>query len=187
MSELQTLWQSATPAIDMDRLIQRLRDQNRALRRVNQISFAVSAICLIIVLALELLGRLPTEGLLSLAGALAFIFSVWKYRRDKAKLIAAYSEEPDKLLPFLIKRTKVARNLGLYFLLMPVPSILLGYGIGYMTDDDAPSSANGPLLISILIPALLFLGGLMIYGYRLARRKNRELKELKALQAELRA
>lgn len=187
MSELQSLWQSEAPSIDTDRLIQRLQKQNQALRRVNLISFWVSLVCLIIVLALEFMGQLPTKGLLSLAGGLSFIWSVWKYRRDRARLIAAYSEEPDKLLPFLIKRTKAARNLGRYFLYTPLPSIAFGYGVGFLTDNGDPlNGADAARLMTILIPALIILGGLMIYGYRLARRKSSELAELEALWDELR-
>ncbi|GLQ20780.1 hypothetical protein ACFFUB_01835 [Algimonas porphyrae] len=185
MSDLQSLWQSSAPPLDADKLIARLQKQNRALRRVNRISFAVSLISLIVILALEFLGRIPTKGLLSLLGAGGLIWSVWKYRRDKARLIAAYSEEPGKLLPFLIKRTRAARNLGLYFLLTPLPSIGLGYGVGYLFDRAGHEDAANPdILLAIIVPALLLVAALMIYGYRLARRKSTELEELLALQAE---
>ena len=157
MSDMKSLWQSASPPINTDALIARLQRQNRALRRVNLISFWISLISLLIIFSLEMVGRLPTQGLLSLAGGLGFIWSVWKYRRDKARLIAAYSDEPDKFLPFMIERTRKARNLGRYLYLTPLPSVALGYGLGYIFDDGGASEPNKALLTSILVPALISL------------------------------
>ncbi|MGB3455464.1 MAG: hypothetical protein WBG08_03255 [Litorimonas sp.] len=185
MSDLQDLWQSAAPDIDTDALIERLQRQNRALRRVNRISFAVSGLSILAIFALEFIGRLPTQGLLSALGLAGFAWAVWKYRRNKARLIAAYSEDVVRLLPFLIGRTRAARNLGLYFLITPVPSILLGFGIGYFTDDGAAPEPNLAAIGWMLPPLFLLFGGLMAYGYGLARRKSAELRELEAMQREL--
>lgn len=182
---LAALWQSGGD-VDVGPLIKRLQDQNRKLRRINQISFAICIAALVIIVALESLGNIPTGGFLSLAGALSVGYSWWKYRRDKAKLIAAYSEEPKKLLPFLIKRTKAARMLGRFYYLVPWPSVAAGYAAGYVLDPDGSSGAPDAVLFPLLAISLAVMAGITVFGLRLARQKTEQLKELEAMLDEIR-
>ncbi|MEL6663734.1 MAG: hypothetical protein AAFR33_12110 [Pseudomonadota bacterium] len=179
--DLSHLWQSQAPVVDTEQLVARLKRHNRRLRRLNQFSFATCIFMVAITLVLELGGRLPTGGLLSLGGSALLIFSWWKYRRDKARLMAAYSEEPDKLLPFLIQRTKAARNLGRYYYTTPGPSILFGYFWARFTPDRAEADVNYALLYPFVAIGLAAMITLTVYGLKLARQKTRELAELQQL------
>lgn len=182
--DLNQLWQDSAP-VDVGPLIGRLKRHNKKLRRLNQISFAMCIGALVITAAMEFLGRIPTDGLLTLVGVIAVIGSWWKYRRDKAKLIAAYSEEPEKLLPFLIKRTKAARNLGRYYYSCGAPSVLAGYMWARLTDDGGTSEVSSWVLMPLLVVGFACLFGITLFGLRLARNKTRELKELEAFLATL--
>ncbi len=178
MSELQTLWQSTAPAIDAEALIGRLKRQNRLLRRVNLVSFGISAASLVVILIFELSGHLPTRGLLSVFGTLGFVWSVWKYCRDKRRLIAAYSEEPGKLLPFLVGRTRAARNMGACLFLLTPASVACGYLLGYLLDESPGDAASFDPPLGVLIPALILIGVPVVFGFRLWRQKSRELRKL---------
>ena len=147
--------------------------------------FALCIGALVITAAMEFLGRIPSNGLLTLIGVIAVMGSWWKYRRDKAKLIAAYSEEPEKLLPFLIKRTKAARNLGRYYYSCTIPSVFAGYLWARFTNDGGTSEGSSWILLPLLFVGCACLLGITVFGLRLARNKTRELKDLEALLATL--
>ncbi len=185
VNDMGRLWQSDAPIIDTDALIARLQRHNTRLRRLNQISFATCIFLTAITLILELGGQMPTGGLLSLGCAAFLVFSWWKYRRDKARLIAAYSEEPDKLMPFLIKRTKAARNLGRYYYITPWPSVLFGYFWSALSPDTSEASVNMAVIYPFVAIGLLAMAGLTVFGLRLARQKTRELKELEVLANDI--
>lgn len=184
LGDLSSLWQSGGD-IPVESLIERLKQQNSRLRRLNQLSFAVCAVSLVLIAALEFIGRLPTQGLLTVVGVLSVAWGWRKYKRDKARLIAAYSQEPAQLLPFLIKRTKAARNLGRYYYLTPTPSIVLGYLFGRFTDVDTSSSPPDAVMLPLVGAALAIMLGITLWGVKLARQKTKELKELRALLKEL--
>jgi hypothetical protein len=178
--DLNALWQEGGN-VPVAPLIDRLKQQNQKLRRLNQISFVMCIGALIITAALEFIGRIPTNGLLTLISGLAVLASWWKYRRDKAKLIAAYSEEPAKLLPFLIKRTKAARNLGRYYYACALPSVLLGILWARFTDDGSNGEADPIILIPLVVVGLICLVAVTVFGARLARKKTEELNELQGM------
>ncbi|MEL7285088.1 MAG: hypothetical protein AAGJ68_11265 [Pseudomonadota bacterium] len=182
--DLNELWQDSGP-VDTAPLIDRLKRHNQRLRRLNQISFAVCVGALVITAAMEFLGRIPTNGLLTLIGFVAIIGSWWKYRRDKAKLVAAYSEEPEKLLPFLIKRTKAARNLGRYYYSCSFPSVIAGYMWARLSDDGGTTEVSSWILMPLVMVGFACLIGTTVFGVHLARQKTRELKELQAMLATL--
>ena len=149
---LGALWQSEEPIVPTEELVARLRRHNRRLRQLNQVSFVSCIFLVAITLLLEIGGRLPTGGLLSAGGTIMLFFSWWKYRRDKARLIAAYSEDPDKLLPFLIKRTKAARNLGRYYYLTPLPSVVFGFVWARLMPGCKPCRCECGLALSVRVP-----------------------------------
>lgn len=184
--ELTKLWQDGGD-IPVEPLIDQLKKQNQKLRRLNVISFAVCLGALLITVVLELVGEIPTRGLLSLAGLALVVGSWWKYRRDKARLIAAYSEEPHRLLPFLIKRTRAARNLGRYYYMSGLPSVAAGFFIGRFTGTDSEGGTLTPLLAVLVSIGLLLIVAVTVWGVRLARQKTAELRELEALAAKLEA
>lgn len=181
---LAALWQSGGE-IDVEPLVKRLQRQNKRLRQLNQLSFLVCIASLIFLIALEFTDQIPTRGLLSLIGAVSVAGSWWKYRRDKARLIAAYSEEPARLLPFLIKRTRAMRNLGRYYYLCSFPSFVTGFLVSRFL---GPDSTNGPPASWFVMLAIFGLGALVaitVWGVLIARSKTAELRELEALQASL--
>lgn len=181
---LAALWQSGG-AVDVEPLVRRLQHQNRRLRRLNQLSFAVCIGALLVILMMEFIGEIPTRGLLSLAGTIAVAGSWWKYRRDKARLIAAYSEEPARLLPFLIRRTRAMRNLGRYYYLCPLPSLAAGYFVGRHLGTETAGGPPDAALQAMTGIGLIVLGAITFWGLRLARTKTAELRELEALQLSL--
>lgn len=181
---LAALWQSGGE-IDVEPLVKRLQKQNRRLRQLNQLSFLVCIACLVFLVALEFADQIPTRGLLSLIGAVSVAGSWWKYRRDKARLIAAYSEEPAKLLPFLIKRTRAMRNLGRYYYMCPFPSFLTGILVARFLGPDSTNGPPSTWFVMLTIFGLAGLAAMTIWGVRIARTKTAELKELEALQASL--
>lgn len=181
---LAELWQSGGD-IDVGPLVKRLQRQNKRLRQLNQLSFVVCILALVFLTALEFSDQIPTRGLLSLLGALSVGYSWWKYRRDKARLIAAYSEEPARLLPFLIKRTRAMRNLGRYYYLCPIPSFLLGIVTARFLNFERASGEPGALFYAVLTIGIAALIALTVWGLRIARSRSAELRELKALHASL--
>ena len=178
--DVADLWQSEQ-GIPADTLIARLYAQNNRLRRINQVSFVICAVALIATAFIELVGQIPTRGLLTLVGALSFIGSAWKYRRDKARLIAAYSEEPKKLLPFLIARTKAARNVARYYYTLPLPSCALGFMAGRLSEDESEPIVSIAVFMPIVLLAFFGLVALTVWGLRMARQKTEELRDLEAM------
>lgn len=181
---LAALWQSGGE-IDVEPLMKRLQRQNRRLRQLNQLSLLVCIAALVFLIVLEFSGKIPTRGLLSLIGAVSVAISWWKYRRDKARLIAAYSEEPARLLPFLIKRTRAMRNLGRYYYLTPFPSFVTGILMARFLWPDTDNGPRSTWFVLLAIFGLFALGAITIWGLRIARTKTAELKELESLQANL--
>ncbi len=181
---LAALWQSGGE-IDVGPLVQRLQRQNRRLRRLNQLSFLICIAGLLILLVMEFAGQLPTRGLLSLIGSVSVAGSWWKYRKDRARLIAAYSEEPAALLPFLIKRTRAMRNLGRYYYICPLPSVLVGYLAARLSAPGAAEAAPADVLLAVSAGGLAVLAALIVWGIRLARQKSLELAELEAMHSSL--
>lgn len=182
---LTDLWQSGGD-VPVDDLIDKLKDQNRRLRRLNQLSFAICIVAIIFTAIMEFVGKIPTQGLLTVIGVAAFLGSWWKYRKDKARLVAAYSEEPGRLLPFLIKRVTAARNLGRYYYLVSVPSCAAGYFAARFLDpsNDAETASKGTLFILAGI-GIVALVATTAWGLKLAREKSWELRELRAMEQEL--
>jgi uncharacterized membrane protein len=123
--------------------------------------------------------------LLSLIGSVSLATSWWKYRKDRARLIAAYSEEPAALLPFLIKRTRAMRNLGRFYYMGPVPSALLGYLTARLSASDSSETPPADVMLAITVVGAACLVALTVWGVRLARQKSRELTELEVMRSTL--
>ncbi len=103
--ELRHLWQSA-PVRDLSPEVDRLQRVNRFHRRVNVAAFAAGWIMTAFATLAEMLGWISSGFLLPILSFAFMAYSVWKYRRDKQRLISSFSLEPRALIVFTMGRVR---------------------------------------------------------------------------------
>lgn len=171
---LQAIWASSPPP-DTDRIMMRLARINREHRRINRISFAAGWVTVAGLVVAEAYGHLHTFWLAPLAAALAQGLTYIWYRRSRRRLEAAYSNEPQALLQFTLKRAWAglwaARQL---YAALPL-AMLAGWTAGFATSGEPLVSTDAFLGIGFML-ALSTIA--VWYGRGMAKRRRAEIAEI---------
>ena len=191
--DLENLWQSEKGEIDMEMILD-TRDRlerGRVLgRRIYDGALLLFAFMVLLYGSLEFSGILKTGGWLTggFFGYFCCMVALTMRRRRKNPEIAGLS--PQGLLENAIDRAennlRVARTL---YAIFPATE-LIGAGVGYSSAGSILDYERGailPLSSIIIFLLIVALGNLaaIIFGLRLAKRKQAELKVLRARLADI--
>lgn len=177
-NELGAMWRASTP-VDVTLIADRVRGLNRLHRRINQTSFVVSVVIALLIGLAELLGELPTGGVLFAAFTALIIAPLLHHRWAKKRLTAQWSSEPRAMLVFAADRARAGLRLarGLY---AGVPiGIIVGYSGGAALGRLNGVTADQLPLWALLATALL-VAITSVAGVRMARRRSEDIKHFEA-------
>ena len=182
---LAELWQEGGE-VRVEAVVPGVESRLGDLRSANRMNWWITVVCLALIVGFELATGFPNGPALLIATAAVTVATWFWYRWRERQLVDAYAEAGD-ILPFLIRRTRGARD---FWALTAASPFLTVAGLMAWTrwvgpiGGDASGPGLTPVLTIILLAMIALLFAVEVYAIWVTVRATRELRVLRTMAEE---
>lgn len=177
--DLMQLWTSAPPLADPEDVIAAVQRDLRTQRRLLWASHAFGLLVLAYIGWLDWQGVFNLPGLMSGVVAIGMLSTAWKLHQARKCNPDLERMSAEARLRLALRHARAAlRNARACHTGLPL-SVVLGMALGPLLTIEGADAGEPAWVAALWVAAALgFIGGFVVFGLRLARRKKLEIAEL---------